>query len=254
MISISLNNRSYAHPTTWDELTGAQLVAILDTLRKDWPADRQRLQLLKILTGMSAWRFWTTDVMQMDEFFYLQQFLEEQNALTKNLIPSYEGYYGPADNFGNLVVSEYIFTESHYTLYREHDSLTDLNCLIAVMYRPGKRSYDFRLNPEGDTRVPFNDNLVGYHAQYIQKWPMSIKLAILHWYEGCRNNLINQYPDIFGGGAGQPAKRGILSIAVSMAETGTFGSFEKVEKLLLHTFMIGISEQIDKAKQLPKTA
>jgi hypothetical protein len=200
---------------------------------------------------MSRWRFFWANVDEMADHFYLLEFLMGENTLTKCVLPEYDDFYGPADGIGNIVVSEYVFTESHYQQWRDNNTDADLNSLCAVLYRPAKKGYDLRLNSQGDPRLPFNENLTGYYASRISKWPMAVKLAIVHFYEGCRGKLLQDYEDVFGG-SGEPAKRGMLSLVVSMAETGTFGEFDKVEKMYLQTFMIGLSEAIEKSKQMEK--
>jgi hypothetical protein len=250
MITVRINNRYYSIPREWNELTASQLVDCLDVIYGSWSADKKQLALVRILSGISRWRFQLADVDELAEYFYLLEFLFTSNTLTKNLFPAYGPFYGPGNNFNNVIVSEYIFSESHYQLYKEHGDQADLDMLIAVLYRPGKSvlKYNYSINPDGDYRIKFNDNLIEYHARRIRHWPASIKNAILHYYEGCRGQLVACYEDVFGG-SGDPAKRGMLSLVVSMAETNTFGSFEHVEKLLLHTFMIGMSEAVDKSNK-----
>jgi len=256
MVTIHLNNRYYELPAAWNELTKKQLITCIKIIENDWDDDRKRISLMKCLTRISRFRYMICPMAELEEFFYLLNFLFDTNTLTKNLLPAYQKFYGPADFLENIIASEYIFTENHYLLYKEHNSTDDLDSLIGILYRKGKSSwrYDHLLNPAGDRRLPFNDNLIPYYALRVKNWPAEIKRIILHFYEGCRQELVSTYSDCFGGN-GEPAKRGMLSLAVMMAETGTFGDFEKVEKLLLHTFFIGLSENIDQARRLtPKSA
>lgn len=251
MIFVCISRKYYSMPTAWNELSGDQLVKCLQVISSDWSTDKKELALLRILTGISRWRFLFADVDELAEFFYLLEFLFQDNKLTKNLLPAYDSLYGPGDNFCNLVVSEFIFAEDFYQKYKEQNNPVDLDNLIAVLYRPGKPFllYNYTTNPDGDYRKKFNDHLVEYYASKIRKWPIEVKNAILHYYEGCHRQLTEAYGDVFGG-SGEPAKRGMLSVVVSMAENGTFGNFAQVEGLLLHTFMIGLSEAIDKASKL----
>jgi len=237
-------------PRAWNELTKKQLITCLNIIENGWPDDRKRLALIRCLTGISWWHFAICPVTELQEYFYLLNFLFDDNTLTKNLLPVYDNLYGPSNFLQNIIASEYIFTENHYLLYKEHASETDLDCLIGILYRKGKNMwrYDYLVNPEGDIRLPFNDNLIPWYASKVKDWPPKIKRAILHFYEGCRQQLVVNYSDCFGG-SGEPAKRGMLSLVVMMAETSIFGDFEKVEKLLLHTFFIGLSENIDQARR-----
>jgi len=250
---IHLYNKYYETPAAWNELTQCQLITCLRIIESNWPEDRKRIALIKCLSGIGWLRFIFCNMREVSEFFYLADFLYEENTLTKNLVPVYQDRYGPGDFFQNLVVSEYVFTENHYHLYKEHAEEKDLNCLIGILYRRGKSriAYNYSENKAGDLRRPFNDNMIEKYARDVKHWPAEIKRCILHWYEGCRQQLYNHYHDCFGG-SGEPVKRGMLSLVVMMAETGTFGDFEKVEKLLLHNFFIGLSENIDQLNRANK--
>lgn len=258
MKQILISKKYYNFPETWNELTGDQLVQVLQVLEKDWPAEKKLLRLVQRLAGLSSRRFLFADVDEIAEYFYLLQFLLEGNTLTKNLLPEYKGFYGPADSLSNLLVKEYIYAESYYLAYKEQGSLLDLDNLVAVIYRPGKEHYDYQLNPDGDQRIAFNENLIGHYGSQLHHWSLEVKQAIVHWFEGCRLKMIEDYSDVFSGDGGEPAKRGMLSIVVGMAETATFGTFQQVEQLNLHTFMIGLSEAVEKSRlmeqQLKKTA
>ncbi len=251
MTFIKIGDKYYPMPTCWNELTGDQLVRCLPVIYADWSDGKKQLALLRILTGIGRWRFLFAHPAELSEYFYRLSFLFEQNTLTRNLVPRYDGLHGPGDNFCNITVSEFIFSETFYLRYRENNEIADLDMLIAVLYRAGRfiLTYNYRINPAGDFRRKFNDNLIDHYVKKIRRWPIGVKNAILHYYEGCRGRLVESYSDVFGG-SGEPARRGMLSLMVSMAETGTFGPFDQVEKLYLHTFMIGLSEAIDKAEKM----
>lgn len=247
---IQIGKKYYSFPEIWNELTGQQLVQVLQIIDSKYSDEKKRLRLVQRLAGLNNWRFLFANVDELAEYFYLIQFLMEGNTLTKNLLRDYKGFHGPADSLSNLVVKEYIYAESYYLAYKEQGSILDIDNLVAVLYRPGKENYNRKLNPDGDVRTAFNEHLIGHYGAKIHHWPLEVKQAILHWFEGCRLKMIEDYSDVFSGEGGVPAKRGLLSIAVSMAEATTFGSFQDVEVLNLHTFMIGMSEAVEKSRQI----
>lgn len=249
MTTIEINKKYHTLPTAWNELSGRQLVYCMVLFSRTMSDARLQLELIRLLSGISPWQFFRAQVSELSEYFYLLDFLFKENTLTKNLLPNHKDFFGPADDLSNLIVSEYIFAESHYQQYKEQKSIADLNNLCAVLYRPAKANYDIETNPDGDVREAFNENLIGYYGSKISHWPTEVKLAILHFYEGCRIKLEADNPDVFGGG-GDPLKRGILSVAINVADAGTFGDFSKVERLYLQTFLIGISESMDKVKKM----
>jgi hypothetical protein len=279
--TIEINRKFYKVPEQWNELSGRQLLQVIDLFFKGYPEEKALLKLLKILSGMSWWEFFRAPVTTverlvftrfrftmslgvflfmsrrtcngMDEYLYLSEFLLKENTLTKNLIPRYKEFYGPADAISNLRMGEFVFSEHFYMAWSEDkENAVLLNNLVATLYRPKKKNYDFRKNRDGDPRIAFNENLCEFYAtSEIYAWPKNIKLAIGHFYEACRTKLVEDNPDVFGGG-GEEAKHGLISIMISVAESHAFGDFEKVEQLHVGMIMIQLSEMIHKAKQLEK--
>lgn len=177
----------------------------------------------------------------------------ETNSLTRQLLPSYrhffqERLYGPASDFDNLTMKEFHLTELYYRQVADSD--TDgsddnaLNMLIAVLYRAGKKDYDFVRNPDGDARQPMNHNLIPYRAKKVSRWPLWMKQAIFTWYDGNRQALIDANERIFK----EPEKNGYES----EFDTGLYGmirslagdrlgTIEKVEQMNVHTALLELN-------------
>jgi hypothetical protein len=237
------------------------LLQLMDILYSTQKADSAVLQIFRILTGMSHFTFFSTKVVDMEDYLYLCEFLLQKNTLTKNLIRIHEGFAGPADDFRNITGLEFVYSEDFYfrAFAKEEDSdsrtinVEMLNQLVAVLYRPIKRDYNTEIDPDGDIRSAFNENICYYHAcGVIRYWPLQTKLAIFTWYEGCRQKMIEDNPEIFTGGSGEPAKFGLLSVMRTIAETGIHGDFEKVQKMFVKMWMIELNEKAEEVKRLEK--
>lgn len=253
MTIIEVQKKLYTIPTEWNELSQQQLLAVMKAFYSNETIDKQLLLLLKALMNVGWYRYCRMSMLHKEEYFYLCLFLLQKNTLTKNLLPSYKGYYGPADDFNNLVGAEFIFCEDYYTRYCESErTQTDLlDKLVAVLYRPGnKKNQQLR----GDSRELFNDNLIAAREKKIRKWPMEVKQAILTWYEGCRSNMIAANSEIFAGGGGEPAKYGFLSLFRSIASSGTHGDFEKVQAMYVHMIMMELNEMHEDNKRQEKAS
>lgn len=253
MTIVELNRRLYTIPTSWDELSKKQLLGAVSILYHNGEVNATLLQLFRILSGMSWLRFFLTKAVDMMEYFYLCYFLINETGPTKNLIKEYKGYRGPADHFNNLTGAEFIFSEDFYFSFvnSEHKDDTALNELVAILYRPGKRDYNFKIDAAGDGREPYNQNIASYLAKHrISKWDRNVRLAIFHWYQACREKMIKGNPKVFTGKKGEPAKYGLLSVMRTIAETGIHGDFEKVQKMHVKMWMMELNEKIEEAKRM----
>ncbi|RYZ62350.1 MAG: hypothetical protein EOO14_02530 [Chitinophagaceae bacterium] len=252
MTTIQLNKKTYSVPTTWNELTAKQVVKVVDLLSRETDVHEGYLRLLKILTGMSWWRFINTKAERFADFFYLVEFLVKENTLTKNLLPKYRGFVGAADDFENLLMCEFAYTEDFFLRWKEDETNeTLLNQLVAVLYRKPKRFYNERTNKDGDARQPFNEYLSRYHAgAAIGSWPLKTKRAIAVWYDGCRTKMMKDFPNVFNGSGGEPAKYGLVSIMRNVAEKGVHGNFKEVEKLHVRMVMLELDEMMTEVQKI----
>lgn len=263
MTIIELKKKFYTVPTTWNELTGKQLIRVMEVLYGGYEVNTAQLKLLKILSGISWYRFFRVSIKEKSEYLYLIHFLVNENTLTKQLLPSYRGYIGPADDFNNLTGEEFVFSEDFYfkSFSRENPEeprtihIEALDQLVAVLYRPAKKNYNLERNPDGDARQPFNQNLCAYNASHvIRTWSIFAKLAIFTLYEACRQRMIESNPDIFSGGSSEPAKYGLLSVMRVIAEGGIHGTFEQVQKMHVHLWMMELNEKYEEAKREEKNS
>jgi hypothetical protein len=260
MIKLLLNKKYYSVPTKWNELTAKQLVKIISIFEKPGEVTEARMKLLQIITGISMWRWIFVSADELNDALYLTDFLIGENSLTKNHLSNYKGFAGPADDFENLLMCEFAYTEDYFLRYRAAFPLQGepkgagvdlLNQLVAVLYRKTKRGYNKAINKDGDARAEFNEYVCKYHAKRsIASWPLNVKLAIAHWYDGCRTKLVNDYAEVFSGGEGEPAKYGLVSIMRNVAEKGVHGNFKDVEKLHVRMVMLELDEMMSEARKL----
>lgn len=269
-----INKRFYTVPDNWNELTGRQLIGIIELLTATHSSEYTILRLFKIILGISRWRLFWMPTYEIADNLYLVDFLLTDNTLTENVLPSYRGLYGPRKNFDNLLICEFIFAEAYFMAYdkkpeqiedgqsaieltpmqlwaEKKDKETALNKLIAVLYRPSKKNYDRKKNIDGDLREPFKDALTEFYAKKVSHWPQPAKMAIAHWYSGCRLQLVKDFPVVFSQGekSGE-ATYGLWSVMRSIAEKGTFGDFATVERQFIKTIMMELTESIRESERL----
>lgn len=231
-------------PESFHECSGKQFIKLSELLFDGGEKIKCEVKALKILSNLSSVRFALMKAEVISRAIEHVKWVFEEKQITKQLIPKYKGYYGPASDFDNLRMKEFHMTEM---LYRELVSGKDdgeaLDQLVAVLYRLPKKWYKKKLDPDGDIRIKFNHNEIPFYAKKISRWPLNVKQAIFLWYDGCRQQLIDQNPMVF--------KEPSLSSFESRFDTGLYGVIrslageklgpvEKIENMYVHTAMLEI--------------
>lgn len=254
---IQIKNQHRRIPENWNELNGKQVVAIMKIFNGQCAdLNQARLALLRVLAGLSWYQFFTCSVQQLSEYFYLTDFLIQANTLTIQPVKQYRGFYGPADDFSNLRMQEWVYAESYFLAWKQSKEVDQelLNKLVAVLYRKAKKDYNKKINADGDVREDFKENVSAHHAaKEIARWPLAVKQAMATWYEGCRMKLIRDFNECFTG-SGDPSQYGMVAVMIGVAESGIFGDFSKVENQYLRLVMVQWHLSIIEANKLKTTA
>jgi hypothetical protein len=191
-------------------------------------------------------------------------------SFTKNFIPIIcKKFYGPEDALHDLTFAEYRTAHSYYAAYLESHSETDLNSLIAVLYRPAKRFLWIRKrlpSYDGQKRVPFtsksNPLFLEARAREISKLPLAVRYGIFLFFSGCEEFLAKGSVDVDGktidfsviyeksGDSIDSPDIGLVGILYSLAETKVFGSIEETDGQNLYDIMIRLYQVIVQAKAI----
>lgn len=254
MTTFYLDKKKYgAIPESYNELTGKQLIALAKLFLQAGDPGVMLLTALQVLLDKSF--FWFA-LISSDAKARMMQYISwvfEKNTLTNQVLPVYRGFVGPKKEFDNLTLSEFHHSEMYYGEYVADKDEEALNNLVAVLYRPAKPGYNYRLDSQGDARRAFNPNEVEYYADVVASWPAEVKHAILFFYDGCRQKLLEEYAEVFQGDSGEGSETGMFGIIRGIAEGGKFGDVDKVEGLNIHTALLELSMQLKEAEQLKNT-
>jgi hypothetical protein len=196
--------------TKWNELTGAQLLAVVAVRQRPFAQPPQLADaLLEILLALPARAFARLNVVQRVELRPLTRFLAATAPpLTAQLLPSLtlprfwfeqpQHFHGPREAFRNLRFDEFIFADSYYLRYLQTQEVTWLDQFVAVLYRPERRPYRPQaVDYAGDRREDFNEHLVAARASQLARLPLATKQAVLLYYQGCRRLLEQRYAYVF---------------------------------------------------------
>ena len=123
------------------------------------------------------------------------------------------------------------------------NALEKLYYFIAILYRPGKKPYDFAKDPDGDARVPFNSNSTDFFAkQMMESVSESWAYAIVLWYKACRAFMVQQFPTVFTAPASDDdngnSEPGYYKLMRAIAKEGTYGKFEDVEQMFIYNALM----------------
>jgi hypothetical protein len=247
-------------PESWNQLTRKQLVRLTDLLHKGLHEDVVALEALRILWSktklqfyglMRLWKPKVWDDLKVRALAHITWIFEKEVVLTEQLIPKYKGLYGPAAEFNNLKMIEFHACEVYYHRYISDKDIVWLNRLVAVLYRPGKKKYNKKLDKDGDIREPFSEYISAYYADRCAKWSEAVKQSILTWYDGNRQMLIKFNQDVFSGKSDSKSNiaDGMYGVIRAIAQSGIHGDFDKVSEMNVHKAVMEMRKSIEEYQE-----
>ena len=133
--------------------------------------------------------------------------------LTRQLLPEYNGFYGPKAGLSNVQIWEFTMAEAAFMELASSDStqrhgghgvaqrdMEALDRLIATIYRPARADVErWRESDEYnlDDRRVFNDQLIERDMLLVKEWPQEIKDLIFIFFFSCREALQGMFPKIY---------------------------------------------------------
>lgn len=224
MQTILINGKSLEVPSTWNELSTAQVVGICAVLAsKDFDLEYKMLKILWMLTSLSMKKYkraWTDEI---HNALPAVEFCFKSVELTRNPLPvlriGFMKYIGPADLLQNINCNEWADAESALMSYHETKRDVFLDQLIAILWRPKNYLYNEDSPVDNlDNREVYNEKLRDKRMPLFAKLSADKKLVILHFYQSCRQVFVNNFQEVFTGEKGNKAnKYGWLSIYSAMA-------------------------------------
>ena len=276
-------------PAEWDELSTSQFIHISKNLKRarfqgrsvfgaanlgstslpafDEILQSLRIEFLSILLGVRSYYLMRLTKMgrsflglfpdEIQELCQQTNFLFQENNRTINPIPKVKRwchiYYGPSDRLANITAGEFHFADLFFQEWMDTDNESTLDKLVAVLYRP--KGKGFLHDPDsdffsGDIRIPFNQNSIEARAKRLSKISRVKKLAIAHFYEGCRNVIIEAYPEIFKKtGKGSRSSEGWIPVFRSLSKDI---HYERISEMRLGRVLYEMVESQKEALELKR--
>ena len=250
MIRIPIKDKEYFIPESFNELNKKQLIWVARLMAKEEDQNNQQ-EVLHALLDIGLFAFFRIPQELRLRMLPYTDWIYGANTLTEQLILDYNGLFGPSREFDNLTLGEFHFSETYYRQLATGD-LTAVNSLVAVLYRKPRPFYNKSKDKHGDIRLPFNANLIAYYANKIASWPTSVKTAIVMWYDGCRQNLVETYNEVFsapGGGDHNDNDAGMYGVIRNLSGD-RFGRVSEVEKVFVHTAFTEIERTMEDNRRM----
>ncbi|TGE26899.1 hypothetical protein [Hymenobacter metallicola] len=258
MTTLQIWGTSYRVPTTWNELTRPQLLAVVRILYGPEGQLPRPLCLLSVLSGVSLAQLLQLPAVQCVQLYSVTDFVfDEEQWLTQQLLPvlkvGVNKYAGPRSVLGNVLFGEFIFADTYFRAWATGRSAQALHLFLATLYRPvvpGLSPSDPRW--QGDQRQPFNEHRLEYFAAKLQHLPDDQKLAITTWYRGCRAQLEQEFPEVFDvqqQEAGARQDGGDWGRVLRKLSGGAFGTLEQTARQHVRTLL---AEMQDAARDYQK--
>ncbi len=230
-------------PTSWNELSREQLITIAGLLHSGKNIYEFRIEVLKCLLSLKWAHVFLLRERLVDLYPFIK-FLEADNDLTENKIDTIAAsgltLYGPIGNFETLTAAEWIDADSAYTDYLQTKDPKCLDKLVAVLFREKVKGVSLdALYYTGDYRTAYHDQAVKLRMRYLDKVDPRIKLAVLIWYQACRQEWEEVFERVFQG-----AKEDIENFGwqetIQKLSGSTFGSLQETERTAMYKLMLNM--------------
>lgn len=110
-------------------------------------------------------------------------------------------YLAPADGLSNISIYELGVTFTLFERFMTDRNEDDLHELISILYRPHKlRTKQGEMSDYGgDRRIPHlgTETTAALRQRKVETLPLQVKQIILFWFAGCRQAIVEGYPNVF---------------------------------------------------------
>src|SRR4051812_18888939 len=114
MIELVYHKGKMLLPQSFDECTGKQFIELSALKFAGGDEVKCKVKALKILCGFSAFKFLLLKPRVINNALNHIDWVFKDDISTKQLLPSYKGYYGPTSDFDNLRMKEFHMSEIHF--------------------------------------------------------------------------------------------------------------------------------------------
>lgn len=230
-------------PATWNELTTQQLIRVAGLLFSNQnDIYRFRIELLRILMGFKWHHLSILGGERMIDLFPFVKFIEEEIRLTQNKVDQLNlkgiRFFGPIGDFSTLTGDEWTEADEAYIEFSQTQDEAALNRMIAILFRPREKGiWPGHSQWMNDYRVPFSEGSVKNRITYMERVPLTVKLAVLLWWKGCRREWEEVFERVFQAKGDGPESFGWQETLLKLSGS-EFGDLEKTQKTHMYKLML----------------
>lgn len=243
MHSLTFGRSTYQAPASWAECTPAKWAVLVPfcLLQPDERTDDVELEACRQWLGVSVkkWATWRLARWQWGNL--RQQFAWIFERPTTRPFASFfwanTEYLVFKPDFADSSAIDVAWANLKFAEFAHPDEPKPaaLDELVATLCRPRRADLDeFRASRDwnGDEREPFNEQRVGEYAAAIGDLPLSVKVAVLVFFQSTMMAFLETYGELFGGEKKAEPRYaggvGWVMMLKNVAKEGHFGTFDQV--------------------------
>ena len=171
------------HPESWNEITAAQLIAVARWYQLKMPVHK----FLSVMTGIRPGIMRKLDDFQRYNLLQLIEFVSDNKPFHEFILKSVEldgkTFFSPLPQLRKVTFGQFIFIDSYFNRFSDHNRPEDLNKFLASLYTPIKGK--------------FKQNYIDNYYPGFEKLEVVSKEAILINYMLVKQWLSVKYPLLF---------------------------------------------------------
>ena len=249
MNQVQIDDIHRSLPSCWNELTAKQLLFVSEMFSKDLTVVDFKVASLFDFLSIKLKVFKRINA---EDAFYLCKtldFILQEVTLTRNLIPVIKRrlskFYGPGDGLLNCTFGEFTQAHTRFEQYVETQSLSALDELVAILYRPRKFGWVIRKHFMDclDQRIRFKERTFKRRIRKMGKVDKLIKYSVFLFFSGCLNSLPKQFPNVYRKkeDSVSSSMNGWISLIISLANSKTDNqSIDLVVNSNLYNVFLGL--------------
>lgn len=273
MHQVTIRNKTYQVPEGWSELNSKQIIRIAPYILgtpESLPYRRAMIlhKLLNVNNSLWVRLSNVNNAPKLHEMCGLIDWAFDELNM-KPLITEFElngqQYLLPSEGMHNASMIEFAFADKAFSRFVKldnteknlKDKTKEIDLIVAILCRPKRIDIDLNSSEwEGDPREIFSTPLMEKRAIEFKKLDIGIKSIVFLYFIACKKYIHKQYAVLFEmPEEEQDAKLefgkiklnapdfGWMGVIFQLAESGTFGDFDKVKYSFLHTACAYLSKK-----------
>jgi hypothetical protein len=258
MTNISINDKNYQIPQSWDDTNEDVAIRLLTLMYSEPKTTLLQIKIIRLLLPISDSLFKKLDDEQVLRLTRTTQWVWDlpKKAKLPFLCFSHKNYkfWCPQNNFETGSYAEFVAANIAFAKY-SNPTTPDYEAayeLVAILCRKATlvSSKDPKWN--GDIRQEFNSEICRQSAKSMHDLPAGIVIAVINYWVNFLEDISNQYPIFEKGDGKSDGGLGWVNTMFSIAEDGTFGAVKDVEKEFFHKvclYLVKKKADYDEAKR-----